>query len=34
MHLTEALEWLDRHINRGVTLDKVDDSALDARLAL
>ena len=30
MHLTEALEWLDRHINLGVTLDKVDDSALDA----
>ena len=29
MHLTEALGWLDRHINRGVTLDKIDDSALD-----
>lgn len=29
MNLTEALAWLDRHINRGVTLDKVDDSALD-----
>lgn len=29
MDLTEALAWLDRHINRGVTLDKVDDSALD-----
>ncbi len=29
MHLTEALAWLDRHINRGVTLDRVDDAALD-----
>ena len=29
MNLTEALGWLDRHINRGVTLDKIDDSALD-----
>ena len=29
MNLTEALGWLDRHINRGVTLDKIDDAALD-----
>jgi dihydrofolate synthase / folylpolyglutamate synthase len=29
MDLQQAVAYLDRHINRGITLEKIDDSALD-----